>query len=338
MKSNKGMATLLDVAERTGFSVSTVSRVLAGNVSFPSKTRQKVLDAVKEMNYSPNAMARSLKSGQSSMIALVIPSIHNLMFPALTRGVEDTARKNGYMVILCNTDENADVEKAYIRKLRNSWVDGMIFSTMLPTSGYIRDLRNSGFPVVLTARAYDASIDAVVIDNVTAAYNATNYLLEKGYRRIAFAMGPDFQLYTDRFIGYRKALESHGIPFDENLVMHEEDGVESFTFLTKRLIEEQGKPDAVFASTDTRAIIIMRALYDLGYRIPEDVAVMGFDNVNFSSLVEPPLSTVAQPLYEIGAEATKRLIQQIRNIRKNGNLDAPVVKRLETHLLIRKST
>lgn len=338
MGKKKAMTTLHDVAHRTGVSVSTVSRVLAGKEYISPRTRRKVLETVAEMNYSPNAMARSLKSGQSSMVALVIPSIHNLMFPALTRGVEDTARKHGYMVILCNTDENTHVEKGYIRKLRNSWVDGMIFATMLPDSDYIRELRQSGFPVVLTSRAYDRTIDAVVIDNVAAAYDATAYLIGKGYRRIAFAMGPAFQLYTDRFQGYRNALEANGIPFDEKLVMYETDGINSFADLTRRMIEEQGRPDAIFASTDTRAIIVMRTLYDMGFHIPGDIAVMGFDNVDFSSLVEPPLSTVAQPLYDIGATAMERLIHQIRAVKERGALDPPTVEQLETHLLIRKST
>ncbi|AEC02777.1 LacI family DNA-binding transcriptional regulator [Parasphaerochaeta coccoides] len=338
MGKKKAAVTLHDVANKTGVSVSTVSRVLAGKEYISPRTRQKVMATVAEMNYSPNAMARGLKSGQSNMIALVIPSIHNLMFPVLTRGVEDTARKNGYMVILCNTDEDTDAEKGYITKLRNSWVDGMIFATMLPDSHYIRELRQSGFPVVLTSRAYDKTIDAVVIDNVSASYDATCYLIGKGYRRIAFAMGPDFQLYEDRFQGYCNALKENGIPFDERLVMHETDGVNSFAGLIRKMIEEQGKPDAVFASTDNRAIVIMRTLYDMGFRIPDDIAVMGFDNVDFSSLVEPPLSTVSQPLYDIGATATRRLIHQIRAVRNTGVLDPPVVEQLETHLLIRQST
>ena len=334
----KKVVTLKDVALKTGVSTSTVSRVLSGKECINPKTRDKILSSIKELQYTPNALARGLKLGQSNMIALIIPSIHNLMFPALTRGVEDIARKYGYMVILCNTDENLSVEKNYIQKLHNNWVDGLLVATMMPNSDHIRKLRNNGFPVVLTSRSYDRDIDAFVIDNVEASYDAVCYLIEQGHRKIAFAMGPDLQIYQERFEGYRKALEDHSIPLEDHLVMHEGDGINSFYSLTKELIQKHGCPDAIFASNDTRAIIIMRALYDFGLKIPDDVAVVGFDNIDFSALVEPPLTTVSQPFYEIGKSATKRLIKQIESVRTTGKLEPPEIHVLQAHLLVRNST
>lgn len=333
----KTILTLKDVAKKTGFSASTVSRVLSDKDCVKAETRAKVLSVVNKLKYTPNTLARGLKLGHSNMIALIIPNIHNLMFPALTRGVEDAARKQGYMVILCNTDENIDVEKTYIQKMHNQWVDGFLVATMMPCSDHIRKLHDEGFPVVLTSRSYDTSIDAVVIDNIAAAYNATCYLITKGHRRIAFAMGPELVLYQDRMEGYRRALEDNGIAFDKSLIMFETDGLDSFYFLTIQIIKSQNPPDAIFASSDARAVIIMRALHDLKIKIPDDVAVVGFDNVDISGMVEPPLTTVSQPLYEIGALAAKKLIRQIQSVRLKGMLDPPVVDVLDTNLLIRGS-
>ena len=333
------MTSLKDVARYTGLSVSTISRVLSNTNYVKEHTREKVLEAVRLLNYTPNVMAQSLKKGRSNTIALMIPSIQNMIFPDLTRGVEDTARKNGYMVILCNTDEDVNVEKSYINTLRPRLIDGFIVASMKPHSTHIQQLRKENFPVVLAMRAYDDSIDAVVVDNKSAAYNATQYLIERGHRKIAITLGnTELTVYSERLRGYRQALDEHNIPLDEKLVIRERSNIGNFYYLTKALLESGIVPDAVFATTDAQAITVMRAIYDCGYRIPGDISVVGFDNVEIASLVEPPLSTVSQPMYEIGVMSTQKLIYQIDYKEKYGVLDKPLIEVVATNLIVRKST
>ncbi len=333
------MTNIKKVAEYAGVSASTVSRVLSNKGYIHEETRKKVMQAVNALNYTPNGLAKSLKLGRSNTIALMVPSIQNLIFPVIARGVEDTARKNGFTVILCNTDENVDSEKAYINKLRTRWIDGFIVSSMLPSSDHIRKLREDGFPLVLTSRFYDESIDAVGINNYQAAYNAVNYLIKTGHKKIVFAMGrEELNIYIDRKKGYFQALEDNGIKPDESYIIHETNGTNSFYSITTKMLQSGQIPDAIFASSDPKAIVIMRAIRDFGLKIPDDISVLGFDNVEISSIIEPPLSTVSQPLYEIGVLAAQKLIKQIFHKEKTGALEAPTVDIMNTDLIIRKST
>lgn len=331
------MTNIKKVAEYAGVSTSTVSRVLSGKSYVNDQTRQRVLRAVQELGYSPNAIAKSLKVGRTNTIALMVPSIQNQMFPIVARGVEDTARRNGFTVVLCNTYEDMEVEKDYINKLRNRWIDGFIVSSMLPNSHHIRQLKAEGFPIVLTSRYYDDSIDAVVIDNYRAAYDAVCYLIKTGHKRIAVAMGRrELSIYQKRLEGYLDALKAYNIPVDEGLIVDETNGTNSFYYLTQNLIKRGVMPDAIFATSDPKAIVVIRAIKDMGLRIPEDISVLGFDNIEISALIDPPLSTVSQPFYEMGVLAAKKLINMIRN--KDKEPAAPVIDIMNTDLIIRKST
>lgn len=333
------MANLKDVAEYAGVSPSTVSRVLSNKSYVSEKTRQKVMAAVRYYDFSPNALAKSLKMGRSNTIAMMVPSIQNLIFPVIVRGVEDTARRMGYTVILCNTDENMEVEKSYINKLRTRWIDGFIVASMMPDSDHIRALKDEGFPVVLTCRSYGNDMDAVIIDNQQAAFEATSYLIRSGHHRIALAMGrQEIPIYADRYKGYCQALEHHNLPYDEQLVIHESNGTSSFHYLIQNMLASGILPDAILATSDPKAFVVMRALHDAGIKVPQDISVMGIDNVEISSLIEPPLSTISQPLYNIGVLAAKKLVAQIQHKEKFGELSAPQVDVLKTDLIIRKST
>ena len=333
------LTNLKDVAEYTGLSISTISRTLSNKGYVKEVTRQKVMDAVRFLNYSPNIMAQSLKIGRSNTIALMIPSIQNMIFPDIARGVEDTSRKNGYTVILCNTDENIDIEMSYINMLKPRLIDGFIFTAIDPYAPHIIQLKNDNFPIVLLLRACEKKIDSVIIDNQKAAYDATKYLINHGHKKIILALGnTKIDLYRERYNGYRLALEEYDIPFDEALVIEEQYRINTLYYRIKNLLENGIRPNAVFATTDTQAIIIMRALFDAGLSVPEDVSVIGFDNIEISSFVEPPLSTVSQPLYEMGVLAAQKLIYQIQYKETHGILDKPMIDVMETNLIIRKST
>lgn len=333
------MSTIKDVAIHAKVSTSTVSRVLSGKGYANEETRKRVMQAVNELDYSPNVLAKSLKMGRSDTIAVIVPSIQNLIFPDIVRGIEDTARKSGFTVVLCNSDEDMQVERMYIEKLRNRWIDGLIVSSMTEHSDHIYRLHQEGVPVVLTGRAYDQLIDAVVVDNFQAAYEATSYLIKTGNRRIAIALGrEELSIYKERLQGYKKALYEYQIPVEEHLILRESNGTNSFYYIVKNLLSQETVPDAIFATNDAKAIVCMRAIRDAGYQIPQDVSVMGFDNVNISAMLEPPLSTISQPLYEMGVLAAKKLIAQIDYKEKHDCLKPSVIDVLGTDLIIRKST
>jgi|LSQX01.2.fsa_nt_gb LacI family transcriptional regulator len=333
------MANIKDVAKLAGVSPGTVSRALNGKSYVKSETRERILNAIKQLDYKPNTVAQTLKAGYSHSIALVIPNIENPIFPSITKGVEAVANGLGYMTILCNTGESIEREKKYIQSLMNRAVDGFIFATLTDKSNHIYELHQKGVPVVLLMRSKDDLIDSVIVDNVKVAYDATKYLASTGCRKIAYAMGDQsLKIYQDRFKGYMDALRDLNIPFHPELVMYESGSEESLYGVTRNLVSGLSKPDAILASTDNRAIIIMRALHDFGIKIPDDISVMGIDNIPVGAMVEPPLSTVAQPLYQMGSLAANKLISLIRSKRDRNNMLPPEVDVVKTEIIIRQST
>ncbi len=333
---------LKQVAEVAGVSVSTVSRVLNGKTYVSDETRRIVNEAINQTNYQPNVLAQSLKKGRSNTICLLIPSIENLIFPEITRGVEDVARQNGIRVFLCNSGEEVEVEKGYIEDMKMRWIDGFIICSIFRDANHIRGLRAQGYPVVLINRYNEQDvgvIDTVTSDNFKIGYDGTQYLIGTGHRRIALAQGREnLLLYRERLRGYRKALEDNGIPYREELIIRETHGNDSFYYLTKELMAGEGKPDAIFCTSDPKAFVVMHALHDLGLKIPEDISVLGVDNVYLSSMVEPPLSTIAQRLYDMGAAAANNLIDQIKYKEKNGALPKPEHIVFSADLIVRRST
>lgn len=337
------MVNLKQVAERAGVSISTVSRVLNGKTCVNEETRKLVMQTIRETNYQPNALAQSLKFGRSRTICLLIPSIENMMFPKLTRGIEDTARRNGYTVVLCNTDEDAAVERSYIESMKKRWVDGFIVCSLESDASYIRELRAEGYPVVLVNRFEEgdiASVDTVSSDNYRIGYQATQYLIRTGHKRIALAQGRErLMLYRERERGYRDALTEAGIMIDETLIMRETSGgKDCFDYKTRELMQSSTPPDAIFCTSDPKAFVVMHALHELGIKIPEDVAVLGVDNVSMSNMVEPPLSTMTQHLYDMGAAAAASVIRQISYKEKNGELPKPERIQFAADLIVRRST
>lgn len=328
------MVNIKDVAEKAGVSTSTVSRTLSGKIPVNDETKQKVLQAVKELNYHPNIMAQGLKDGKSRTLGLIIPNVRDLVFPAAIRGIEDTAKKHGYTVVLCNTDEDIQTEKFYIENLRRRLIDGFIFSTARPGHEHLFELRDEGFPLVFLIRQLGEDVDTITVDNFKGAYDATKYMITRGLKNIALINGDmDIYLYRQRFEGYKKALEEAGINFKEEMVVHGvygwQDGYQDMTGLLKKHL----KIDGVFAASDPKAVGVIRGIKDFGLRVPEDISVIGFDNFDMAPLLDPPLTTVSQPFYEMGAKACERLIKIIEAKRK----PKARVEILPCELKIRKS-
>ena len=329
------MATIKDVAQLAQVSTSTVSRVLGGKVFVDEETRRRVLEAMEELHYRPNPLARALREKRTNTFALLVPGIENQIWPLVARGVENVARKNDYSVILCNTDNDVKVEKQYVARLQRRWVDGIIIAPAQDDENYLQQLADSGFPVVQVIRGLESGMDTVMIDNFRIAYDAVEYLHKTGHRHIAIASGrQELNIYRRRLEGYKKALEDLGLDQDERLVIQEIKELNNLYRLTRQRIEDGVPIDAVVATSDPKAVMVMRAIRDAGKRIPEDISVIGMDDIETSSFFEPRLTTMAQPFIQIGELAAKKLIFHI----DNPDNYTPVTDVLHHELIIRKST
>ncbi len=339
----KEITSMKDIADLCGVSYSTVSRVLSGKSYVKEETRQKVMEVVNKSNFKPNPLAQYLKSGESKTICLMLPSYGNLIFPIVMRGVDEVARKKGYKAFFSVTDEREEQEEALYKEMLTRQVAGFIICSAIGNEKAIYDLHDQGIPIVLVNRFQKedvGKIETISIDNYQAGYNATSYLIRCGCKRIAIACGDKrLFLYNERLRGYVDALKANNLPYDPSLVLSEPpEGQEAYYNVTKRIMLSSNHPDAFFATSDPKAFIIMRALHDLHLRIPEEVSVISIDNVELSAYMEPPLTTISQPLMNMGEIAMEQILQQIRYKKENGVLPAGKNITLDYDLIIRQST
>lgn len=308
--------TINDIALRTGVSKSTVSRVLCNDSHVSAAAREKVLACVKELNYEPNYFAQGLKTRHSGTIAYFIPSIEIMIYPAIVQAVEKAAMGRGYTLLLCDILEDKKFAHDYVRKLLSRKVDGIIFSTALDDSSLdleINEALDSGLPCLNLLRSSDHDMPSVVCDNALGGRMAVEYLVSKGRRRIAYVQGQEeLRLYRSRLGGYREQLEACGIPFDASLIWN---GYENFERVAienvKRNIRRGIVPDAIFCASDPLALDVIYALTDLGLKVPEAVSVVGYDNIPIAEMLNPRLTTVAQPFAEMGRSAVDLLVDMI---------------------------
>ena len=334
----KKAVSINNIAKLAGVSKSTVSRILNDRGKFSKDTRDKVLQIVKKLNYSPSMVARSLRNRRTKTIGLLLPDIVNPFFPEIMKGVENVALENGYVVILCSSNEDTQKEFMYFHMFENRWIDGIIYSGVTGTEEEVQGVRailGQGIPVVLMDREiedYFASV--VIIDNENAAYDATTYCFELGHKRIGFIAAPlKVKLFSKRLEGYQKALQKHGIEFDESLVIEGDLTIKGGSLAGKELLARKDPPTAIFASNDLMAIGAMKEIQGNGLKVPEHISIIGFDDILTASLVTPALTTIAQPKYEMGMEAMNLLI---RMIEKKGASKSKIV--LDTQLVVREST
>lgn len=337
------MATIKDVAERAGVSITTVSHVINRTRFVSEKLTQRVYDAMKDLNYQPNIIARSLRSGRTKTIGLVVPDILNPYFAKFSREIEDKGFEHGYNVILCNTDENLAKEEQYVTGLLSKQVDGLIFFS----SGVSKSLKNvpnkDDIPIVVTDRESEGIVsDVVLIDNFKGGYDATRYLISIGHKRIACISGPSLiRPSAQRVDGYRQALDEAGIPYDEDLLRRGDFRYSGGEQQMSALLKLPELPTAVFACNDMMAIGATRTIRDAGFSVPDDFSVLGFDNTPLSRYVFPQLTTIAQPVKEMADLAIELLIEKmkIKEDKKRKKDIQPEYKRivLDTKLIIRES-
>lgn len=316
------MTSIKDVAKAAGVSTATVSRVLANTGPIKAETRERVLEAVARLNYRPNLIARSLRAQKSAKIGLVVSDIRNPFFTAIGRAVEDAAYEKGYSVLMCNTDENPEKEELYLNLLQDENVAGVIFS---PTQNFnaADSPHIAQMPFVIIDRAVESrEVDMVLLDNVSAAYELTEHVLEMGYRSIAGLFGDASTTGQERSRGFHKALKDHQLtPFAAHFIAPR---IQQGYDAAMAMLAQPGRPDAIFTSNSLLTAGVYQAVRDSKLSIPRDVAVVGFDETTWGALVDPAITVIAQPTEEIGRTATELLFQRIQ---EPGRLTKTVVLR-----------
>jgi len=308
-------ARIKDVARRAGVSSATVSRVLANKPHVSQEMHERVLAAVEELGYQANRVARSLRAQRAAIIGLIISDIQNPFFTSLVRAVEDVAYQHEYGVFLCNSDEDIEKERLYIDLLHAEKVAGVVISPTRETDNPSRKLVEAGIPVVaVDRRMLDLEVDTVVVDNVGAALDIVGHLISDGYRRIAAVVGPPTTTTgRERLEGYVRALKAHGLPILPRLVGT---GLpkEAFGYqFTAELLNLDEPPTALFTGNNLLTVGALRAIHERGLRIPDDIALVAFDEMDWMSLIRPSLTVVAQPTYELGRAAAELLLKRIED-------------------------
>lgn len=328
-------ATIKEVALEAGVSIATVSRVLNEQNSVSIELSEQVQAAVQKLNYRPNGIARALKISKSRCIGLIIPDIENPFFPALVRGVEDAAQKQGYAVILCNTDGKPEEEKAYLKFLLSKQVDGILFVGNLNYEENKNWLSILPVPLVLLDRPMSgAPFPTVLVDNELGALLAVDHLIKEGRCHIGIIGGKSHSSTSNQRVhGAMQSLKNHGYSFDEQLL-----GTGHFTFdggyqAAETLISSGHFFDAIFVANDMMAIGVIECLRKYGKQVPSDVAIVGFDDIRMAEWYQPSLTTVKQPVYDMGQVAVKIMVEQIKGASFDNNH-----RILEPKLIIRHSS
>ncbi len=333
------MATLKDVAERARVSIGTVSNVINGSVPVSPGRRTRVSDAIRQLGYHPDHIARSLRTRRTRTLGMVISDITNPFFSQLVRGAEDAALEHKYLLLAFNTDDHLDRERQGLELLRNRRVDGvlLVVSPARGTPSHIADILAAGTPVVCLDRVpRGARVPSVTVNNAHGARECVRHLLDRGHRRIAILTGSlRLQTARERLKGYKQAFKSAGFQVDPDLIREGDYRADSGYALARVLLSRPDPPSALFTSNGLMAIGALQAAAELGLLCPKDVAIATFDDLPVAGILRPPLTSVAQPAYKMGYKGAELLIQMVESKKKR---QPPVKIKLPTELQIREST
>lgn len=335
-------ATIKDIARELNVSSSTVSRALKDYPGISSETKRKVKEVAERLNYRPNAIALSLRKSKSFTIAVIIPEVVHFFFSTIINGIEEVAYSRGYNVLLTQTNEKLDRERSSIDAMLSNQIDGFLVSFSKETTefSHFQKLLDQGFPIVFFDRKPDLpqSIN-VIVDDYQGAFEATAHLIEQGYKNIVHLAGPhNLKISVERERGYKDALIKYGIEVKPENIIECSIGteVEANKIVSNLLNTQTIRPDAFFANNDMAAVGAMVAARNAGLNVPKDIGVVGFSNWQFSSMINPSLSSVAQPGYSMGKKATELLLDVIEKKISYDSFTEPVV--FPTELLIRNSS
>lgn len=334
--------TLKEIASQLGISITTVSKALKNYPDVSEKTKKAVIEMAQTLHYTPNSFAVNLRTKESKTIGLIIPEVMHHFFSNVINAIIDEAEKNGYLVIILQSNESLELEKKQVELLINKRVDGIIMSLSNESNNddHVKEIINRGIPFVLFDKITKlAKCSKVIIDDQKAAINATQHLIDQGCRKIAHIRGPlNPQNAIDRYIGYKKALEKNNIPFDASLVytcenVTFEEGIE----FTEQICKDHPDVDGIFAITDLVAVGALSYCNDHNIKVPEQVAIIGFSNWFMSQVITPKLSTVDQPSHQMGIESFQLLLEEM-NCHKEGIPFTPRTILLETSVIVRESS
>jgi LacI family transcriptional regulator len=334
--------TIKDIAKALGLSTSTVSRALRDSYEISPETKKLVQEYAEKNNYHPNPIALSLKERRSRSIGVIVCEIANSFFSQVINGIESVAYNNGYNVIIAQSRESFDREMLNLQYLTSRSIDGLIISISTETKdfGYFRELHQKRFPIVFFDRIV-SEIDThkVIADNYKGAYEATMHLIRCGYSRIAAISNPELLSITkERLAGYKAALADHGIEVNDSLIKYCQHGgmiVSEVEEVVNEIFELKHKPDAILATADKLTTGCLRIIKAKGLKVPDDIGLIGFSNTELTELLDPPLSIIKQPAFEMGEVAMTLLLQLIESKRPVTDFETRV---LSTELLIRGST
>lgn len=304
-------ATIKSVATRARVSPSTVSRVFNGTSAVAPDKAARVREAVAELNYQPFGPARALRQQRVHVWSAIVADVQNPFFTAVVRGIEDVAYAHGYRLVLCNSDDDVDKEREYIDIARRERMGGIVLAAASSTDSAVGEIIAAGIPVVAIDRTIAGSeVHSVMVDNRSGARDATLHLLDNGRLRVGCVLGPrHVSTSTERLTGYRDALSARRLPFERSLVVRADYRQEGGYRATRRLLERADPPDALFVANNLMTLGALQAMRDLGLEVPDDVAVVGFDDSPVADLVSPRLTVVSQPTYEIGRAAGELLLE-----------------------------
>ena len=307
------VVTIKDVAREAGVSIGTASQALRDSPAVREATRRRVLAVAKRLRYQPSALARGLVTRRTHTVGLLISDIANPFFIHAVRAVEDVAQENGYNVILCNTDEDPAKETQYLRVLMEKRVDGIILATTAGSLRMVREVRWRRIPLVLFDRELPGvATDTAKVDGVRGGRLATEHLLGLGHRRIAIIHGPVVRSTgAERLQGYLLALQAAGVRPDPALIREGNFKQDSGRELARQLLDLSPPPTALFCTNNLMTVGALQALGERGVRIPSDLSLVGYDDMEWWTLTHPPLTTVGQPVYDLGREAMRLLLEQI---------------------------
>ena len=327
-------ATLKEVAQLANVSTATVSNVINNTKHVSEDLKKKVYESMKVLNYKPNEIAKSLKVKQSRLIGILISDISNSFISKVVKGIESTLSEKGYNVLLCSTDSDVEKEKEYLKVLMGKRIDGLIISSSGAGNHY-DDLLKAKVPLVFLNRCPEhLPSNMVMTNNIKGAYMATEHLIKHGYKKIAIITGPmQYSTGRDRYIGYKRALEDYAISYHDELVLEGDFTIESGYELTKEIIESKMKIDAIFISNNSMSLGSYKYIKEQGLKIPQDIALYGFDDPEWADVVDPPLSGITQPAFELGVYAAQKMIDTIQGTCP----EIREIKYLDPNMIIRKS-
>ena len=333
------MTTILDVARLANVSKTSVSRYLNGQNAghMTDETKERIESAIRQLEYQPNSIARSLKQKSTNVIGLVVNDMSNLFFLEMMRGVETELKNSGYNLLICNSDNNIQMELECLKMLEKRQIDGVILIGMNMPSSHIEKLQ-SDIPMVLLERdAGNTNLDSVKIDNRVGAYAAVRHLIQKGHARIAHIQGPVISaMAMERYDSYQECLREHGIQVPSDYVVQGNYKLDSGYAGMKQLMELQEPPTAVFCANDYMAMGALRYLIEHNYKVPQDVALVGYDDIMVAKMVTPSLTTVRQPVLELARTAAQLLLRRIADKDDANYVGQSVV--MKSKLIVRSST